>query len=103
MKSSQLHCFGNGSLDFLPANFMVGIAAAVVMVFKDLRGSSSSSHEQMSGQSRTYEPRENYTYVRYGSDLRIHILPKRTKRINMWVSNGWISFADRKDHIQCRI
>lgn len=58
MKGSQLHCFGNGSSDILPANLTVGIAAVVVaMVFKDLRGSSSSSHEQRTEQSRTYELR----------------------------------------------
>ena len=63
MESSQLHCFGNGSLNFLPADFMVGIVAVAVavavVVFKDLRdSSSSSSHEQRTEQSSTYEPKK---------------------------------------------
>ena len=57
MKVSQLHCFGNGSSDILPANLTVGISVVVAMVFEDLRGSSSSSHEQRTEQSRTYELR----------------------------------------------
>lgn len=69
MDSSKLHCFSNGSLYLLSADFMVAVLVVVLKALKDLSSSSSSRHERHRKiQSRTYTPKENnsiYTYT-YG-------------------------------------
>lgn len=47
MKSSELYCFGNGSLYFLPINF-------VITALRDLCG--GCSHEQRKQQDRRCTP-----------------------------------------------